>query len=99
MAARSRPRTGAGRDDGAEHEEQQMWESIKSDLRKLAAIQKRQIEVHKSIEELEREAAESSRSKYHVLQTSTLVFIPALSYKLVLTPRDGSFKSTRNTRC
>ena len=39
-----------------------MWESIKNDLKRLAEKQKRQIEVYKQIEELEREAAEKSKS-------------------------------------
>ena len=54
MAARSRPRNGAIKEDPADaHEELSMWDQIEKDIKKCSAIQKRCREVSKQIVEME----------------------------------------------
>ena len=54
MAARSRPRNGAIKEDPADaHEELSMWDQIEKDIKKCSTIQKRCREVSKQIVEME----------------------------------------------
>ena len=54
MAARSRPRNGAIKEDPADaHEELSMWDQIEKDIKKCSTIQKRYREVSKQIVEME----------------------------------------------
>ena len=54
MAARSRPRNGAIKEDPADaHEELSMWDGIEKDIKKCSVIQKRCKEVSSKIVEME----------------------------------------------
>lgn len=65
MAARSRPRNGAVKDDPTDtHEELSLWEQIKRDLEKCSVIQKRSREVSKLI--VETEASMGKCMSHHV---------------------------------